>query len=80
MDEVLLAKMACGGRCVARLEKMACLTGKDSLTACGRVSSWSACVALQKLWQKWARANLDCEVDIGKLAALEAVLASASDP
>lgn len=34
MDEVLLARMACGGRWVARLEKMACLIGSDSETAC----------------------------------------------
>lgn len=34
IEDVLLARMACGGRCVARLAKMACLMGSDSLTAC----------------------------------------------
>ena len=34
MLDVLLARMACGGRCVASEPKMACLTGSDSETAC----------------------------------------------
>ena len=34
MLDVLLARMACGGRCVASEPKMACLMGSDSETAC----------------------------------------------